>query len=289
MEAESTEGAAHHEADGEHSTDGNLELTMNKAQKARAERNRLKALALKKARLLAQPYTAGQERDGKLASRQPQNGKKLVDSGGGFFLEDNEDEEQQQGASQLADRPPPMLGADRPDCASCKIPFGDSYLFRMFELAVCDNCRDMSKDGDHELMARTEAKTAFLLKDHDFEEGPHGPALRYICRRNPHNPGGGQMRLYLRLQVEERAIKVWGSEEALQEELEAREEKKVVAKSKKYAKKMKELRMAVRSSLYSKDLSAHVHKYGEEEYHEERDEYSQTCTTCGHVNTYEKM
>jgi hypothetical protein len=45
-----------------------------------------------------------------------------------------------------------------------------------------------------------------------FQEGEHGPALRFMSRRNPHNPGGGEMRLYLRLQVEERALKVWGSE-----------------------------------------------------------------------------
>ncbi len=38
----------------------------------------------------------------------------------------------------------------------------------------------------------------------------------------------------------------------MQEALESKEEKRVTAKSKKYVKKMKELRMAVRSSLYSK-------------------------------------
>jgi hypothetical protein len=42
------------------------------------------------------------------------------------------------------------------------------------------------------------------------------------------------------------------TQEALQEALESKEEKRVTAKSKKYVKKMKELRMAVRSSLYSK-------------------------------------
>jgi hypothetical protein len=42
----------------------------------------------------------------------------------------------------------------------------------------------------------------------------------------------------------------------LQEQLEAKEEKRVSAKSKKYVRKMKELRMAVRSSLYSKELRA---------------------------------
>ena len=91
-----------------------------------------------------------------------------------------------------------------------------TFMISMFDLVVCDNCRDMSKDGDHELMAKTEARTTFLLKEHDFDEGEHGPALRYISRRNPHNPGGGQMKLYLRLQVEERAMKVWGSEVGLE-------------------------------------------------------------------------
>jgi hypothetical protein len=45
---------------------------------------------------------------------------------------------------------------------------------------------------------------------------------------------------------------MYPTQEALQEALESKEEKRVTAKSKKYVKKMKELRMAVRSSLYSK-------------------------------------
>jgi hypothetical protein len=47
----------------------------------------------------------------------------------------------------------------------------------------------------------------------------------------------------------------------LQAELDAKEEKKVVAKSKKYVKKMKELRMAVRSSLYSKEWRVNMYRY----------------------------
>jgi hypothetical protein len=44
-------------------------------------------------------------------------------------------------------------------------------MIRVFDLSVCDGCRDMSKDGDHELIAKTEAKTTFLLKEHHFEVG----------------------------------------------------------------------------------------------------------------------
>merc|ERR1711915_553805 len=98
-----------------------------------------------------------------------------------------------------------------------------------------------------------------------------------MTKKNPHNPRGGDMKLYLRLQ------------EALQQEIEEREEKKIAMKAKKYTKKMKELRMKVRSSLYSRDLSTHVHEYQDEVYHEEEDDYSQTCSSCGHINRYEKM
>ena len=47
--------------------------------------------------------------------------------------------------------------------------------------------------------------------------------------------------------------------------------------------------MAVRSSLWKKDMGGHEHTYGEETYDEEEDEYSKTCTECGHTLTYEKM
>lgn len=98
------------------------------------------------------------------------------------------------------------------------------------------------------------------------------------------------MKLYLHIQVEERAIQVWGSKEALLEEKDAREEKRDVAKSKKYSKQLKELRMNVRSSLFDKTKgSFHNHQYGNETYDEDDDVYMHTCTTCGHVETYEKM
>ena len=50
-----------------------------------------------------------------------------------------------------------------------------------------------------------------------------------------------------------------------------------------------DLRLAVRSSLWTKDTSNHQHEYGAETYIEEEDAYSKTCTTCGHVLSYEKM
>lgn len=51
-----------------------------------------------------------------------------------------------------------------------------------------------------------------------------------------------------------------------------------------------ELRRAVRSSMWTKDISGHQHQYGPEEVVDpEEDLYRKTCTTCGHELTYEKM
>jgi DNA-repair protein complementing XP-A cells len=154
-----------------------------------------------------------------------------------------------------------------------------------FQLPVCDDCRD--KDGKHALITKTDAKSEFLLKDCDLEL--REPPLPFITRPNPHNLNWGQMKLFLRLQVEKRALEVWESEEALEAEIEKRDDRKDKTKQKKIQQKIKELKRSVRSSLYSKKSNVHEHEYGPESYDEHKDEYSQTCISCGHVNTYEKM
>lgn len=258
---------------------------MSQSEKLRSEKNKLKALNLKKSRLMTRPNSQAVS---KMVSQQP----KLVDTGGGFFIEEEEETENavSNKQKQIAEELGPILPHEQPSCQMCQGKFSDSYLFRTFDHVVCDNCRDMGKDGEHELITKTTAKSTFLLKDFHLEECEHGLPLKFITRKNPHSSrGGGDMKLYLRLQVEERALKVWGSEENLQNELESREDKKVAAKAKKYTKQMKELRMAARSSLYKKVSTTHTHEYTNEVYHPDKDEYSQTCNTCGHINTYEKL
>lgn len=54
-------------------------------------------------------------------------------------------------------------------------------------------------DGEHKLITRTEAKTQYMLKDCDFDM--RKPPLRFISKKNPHNPRYGDMKLYLKAQV----------------------------------------------------------------------------------------
>ena len=92
------------------------------------------------------------------------------------------------------------------------------------------------KEGKHSLITKTEAKQEYLLKDCDLDR--REPVLKYIVRKNPHNVNWGEMKLYLHLQIEQRALEVWGSEENLLKEKEAREVKREGAKIKKFNKKV---------------------------------------------------
>lgn len=180
---------------------------------------------------------------------------------------------------------PPINENIMKECEECHKDFLRSYLYRNFAVVICDDCRDPKET--HELITRTDAKTKYLLKDCDLDI--REPTLRYILKKNPYQ-SRGDMRLYLKFQIEERALEVHGSEEQLEEEIEKREEKRVIKKQKTYDKKMKSLSMQVRSSLYKRTLAEHVHEYGEATcLDEDKDLYRKVCKTCKHVWDYEEM
>ncbi|CAM9500544.1 unnamed protein product [Lampetra planeri] len=255
------------------------------AVRAQIERNRQRALLLRQARAASQPYPSASARSQAGAARLRVPGR-AVDTGGGFLLEEADDEEAAAAAHRVVHTPAPVMQADYLQCGECERRFMDSYLSATFDLAVCDACRD--NEGKHQLVSRTEAKTEFLLKDCDLDG--REPALRFVLRKNPHNPRWGDMKLYLRLQVEGRALDVWGGEEALQEAREQRHHGRDRRQQKRFNNKVKELRMAVRSSLYRKASAGHVHEYGPEQRDEaDEDAYHRTCVQCGHRLAYEKM
>lgn len=181
--------------------------------------------------------------------------------------------------------PDPIL-IDLPTCEECNKKFQLSYLLTTFNYNVCDSCRD--RDDKHSLITKTEAKETYLLRDHDLDL--REPPLKFILKANPHRAAYGHMKLYLHLQIEKRALEVWGSEEALVEEKEKRDVKRQETKIKRFNKKVKQLRMEVRSSVYDRTKKAsHSHEFGEDTYNEDDDTYTHTCTECEYEETYEKM
>ncbi|XP_037041672.1 DNA repair protein complementing XP-A cells homolog [Bradysia coprophila] len=263
------------------------------AERARIARNREKALqirATKTGKLTAQHPYARETGDGKKVIKI--QGNKFVDSGGGFLIEQpllqNENgpnDPAESTASAVVDEAL-QIPVVYQTCLDCSKEFVESYLMTHFNYLVCDACRD--SEEKHSLITRTEAKTEYLLKDCDLDK--REPILKFILRKNPHNVRWGDMKLYLHLQIEQRALEVWGSEEQLIKEREERDEKRDKAKLKKYNKNLKQLRMEVRSSLFDRTSAGpHKHVYGEETYNEENDDYTHSCMECGFSETYEKM
>ncbi|XP_068912313.1 DNA repair protein complementing XP-A cells homolog [Tenebrio molitor] len=247
----------------------------------RIERNRQKALTIRQSKLVSHPYAKSA-----VVSIDKTTIKigatKYKDTGGGFLLEE---EPEKEFSDNLVTQEPPVLEPDQPICKKCKKPFAVSWLFDNFLFKCCNSCKDLE---EHKLITKTEALNMYLLRDYDLDK--REPPLKYITRKNPHNVRWGEMKLYLQLQIEERALEVWGSEEQIEEERQRRQEKKVIAKTKKYNKHLKELRMSMRSGLYDRtSVAAHVHEFGPETYNKEEDTYSRNCLTCSYAETFEKM
>ncbi|XP_065174304.1 DNA repair protein complementing XP-A cells homolog [Atheta coriaria] len=258
-----------------------MELTQE--QKNRIEKNRQKALLLKKSKLVSHPYAKTCDAVSIDKAIIKVGATKYKDTGGGFLLEEEPDHIEEPPVFIVQE--PPLLEEHRPTCDRCEKKFATSWLFETYDCKVCDACKDPEI---HRLITKTEAMKEYLLKDCDLDR--REPPLKFITKKNPHHNSWGEMKLYLQIQVEDRALEVWGTEEKLEEEIKKREEKKVATKTKKYHKQMKELRMNMRSSLYDKTTAAsHTHEFGPESYNEDEDNYTHTCITCKYVETFEKM
>lgn len=251
------------------------------AQLARIERNRQKALLLRQARLMNQPYSKDKKEVGQRV-KAPVN---VVDTGAGFFLEEEDEDDKLKSKMPIKHAPGPLITLDKVFCEDCGKELQESYLKSHYDVDICDICKQ--NEEKHNLITKTDAKTKYLLRDADFDV--REPILKFISRKNPHHKAWGEMKLFYEPQVYKRAMEIWGNEDKIEEEREKRDENKEKTKRKKFDKKVKELRLAVRGSLARKDRGPHVHEYGEETYSEEDDLYSKKCQTCGHIDTYEKM
>ena len=142
-------------------------VELSEAQKQRAEKNRLKALSLKKARLASRPYPETKKfvdpLDEGNAKKPGQHEIKLVDTNAGFFIEEDVNEPGGHVEFEVEREPAPVLEPDRPTCLECRDELADSFLFRTFDLEVCDKCRDTEKDGKHELVTLTQHEYMLTL------------------------------------------------------------------------------------------------------------------------------
>uniref|UniRef100_A0A914Z4Y0 XPA C-terminal domain-containing protein n=1 Tax=Panagrolaimus superbus TaxID=310955 RepID=A0A914Z4Y0_9BILA len=211
-------------------------------------------------------------------------------SAGGFGRADDEREERRERITEAIKSRRDRAYQHVPipdDCQECEAPLGESELWDRFNFPVCSACRD--REVRHKLIHRTEAKERYLLKDCDLDL--RKPPLRFISKKNPHNPRYGDMKLYLLPQLEARALEVHGSLEKLEEAKELREAKRESVNERRFEKKIKtmrkDMRLAEKPMVLKKQ--GHSHTFGPEVYNEKNDTYSKACTECDFVTTFEKM
>ncbi|XP_003372547.1 putative DNA repair protein [Trichinella spiralis] len=144
-------------------------------------------------------------------------------------------------------------------------------------------CRELK--GKHSLITRTKAKELYLLKDCDFDL--RAPPLRFAVRKNPHSARYGDMKLYLTIQVEKRAIEVWGSVEELERQRQLRLRNREKWKEKRYDNKMRNLRKQVQSGVH--EPKTHQHNFGDEQFDKKNNSYFKNCVDCNFKIAYEKI
>ena len=90
---------------------------------------------------------------------------------------------------------------------------------------------------EYKLITKTDCQAEFLLKDCDLNL--REPPLKFILKKNPHHKGWGEMKLYLRSQVKERAIMVHEDLDKLKEKKEEKLVNLHKTRQKNYEKKVK--------------------------------------------------
>ncbi|XP_060607680.1 DNA repair protein complementing XP-A cells homolog [Ruditapes philippinarum] len=271
------------------------EVDLSASQRARIERNRQRALLLRQSRLQAHPYATD------ALGNRVKGPAREVDTGSGFFIED--DGEEDKTAVKVVHPEGPVLEVDSLFCESCQKEFMDSYFYTKFDEPICDACRSILFAFSFSTCNRVCRRTAWILirlrgcagwSRSMLVPNPlcwfcHGAVWsRSMLVPNPlcwFCHGAAQMLF----QVKKRSLEVWESEEKIEEARNMRQENKEKAKQKKFDKKVKDLRLAVRSSLLKKEKGSHEHEFGEEIYDDDEDVYSKTCKTCNYTMTYEKM
>lgn len=135
-------------------------------------------------------------------------------------------------------------------CRECGRMEIDFQWVELFACSVCHSCKEKFPEK-YSLLTKTEAREDYLLTNPELEDTD---LFHRWEKPNPHKSTWNNMLLFLRYQIEEYAFsdKKWGTQEALDEEFERREQGKKVRKEKGFKKKLEELKKRTRVEAYKR-------------------------------------
>ena len=186
-------------------------------------------------------------------------------------------------------------------CIDCGEAEGQSKFFDAYGVWVCYSCQRGAQGagGKYQVLTKSKAKDEYLLTDRQLDRAQGG--LGCMARPNPHDSRYGDMRLYLRTQVEEVALQMWESDEGLflekerrsserLEKSEARKRKAALPPSQRLKKPTKRGGVVSKAPIAKAASTTHTHVWAaEEEYDEASDTWTKRCETCGFEVEYERI
>lgn len=130
-------------------------------------------------------------------------------------------------ASVTWSTPPAAASVESSTCTDCQNARSQAKFYEAFGLHVCYDCQRANRGAGakYQVITKSKAKDEYLLNDRQLDEARGG--LGNIRLPNPNDKRYGDMRLYLRSQVEELAFATWGSSEELLLEKERRSEERL--------------------------------------------------------------
>lgn len=206
----------------------------------------------------------------------------FIISDGGFLMQKSSENDFKN--IPVTNKPPPDY--KKLSCIECQKMFCNSFLLNNFDEKVCEECRESNEN--YKLIARTQVLNTFPLKPYDLDI--REPILKFITRRNPHS-SKTQMKLYLTMQIQKRAIEIWGSDEEVQNQMDLRAERSRKIVHKRLQKKTELLQKRLcRQVNIEERYKVHEHSFGEEEVVDvENDVYRRKCLLCTYVEEFEKL
>lgn len=120
-------------------------------------------------------------------------------------------------------------------CSLCQSIEIDDYLKTNFKVFICAKCKEANRDA-YSLITKTTAKERYLLSEEELADTAILPS---VCKPNPLKTSWSQMRLYLRLQVENFATTKWGTLKNLEEEIVNRASAKEIRAQKRFKESLK--------------------------------------------------
>ncbi|OAF69462.1 DNA repair protein [Intoshia linei] len=168
-------------------------------------------------------------------------------------------------------------------CMECHKNFHLPQFYHAFGIEICFSCS--SKIDKYKCITRTDCKKKYLLKDSDLDNNePLNFMLKNTFRQIRNKKVKISIKLYLKSQVVEKSLKIWGSLDKIEEIKLINRDKLSARNTKKFEKEIKNMRFKT-NQIPFKISEPHHHNF--EILNDKNATGTKRCIICEKIVEYE--